>query len=122
VRAYGADVTAGGGFGTSCSDNNAFIKTYTRPIGELATKSGSGVQLAAMALGEIRGFLSATLRDDLNPPTQPRDSRTNLDKHHHFRASIEIWKIRISETFRLLRILIMGNQLWQIACLKLQVQ
>jgi hypothetical protein len=72
VRAYGADVTAGGGFGTSCSDNNAFIKTYTRPIGELATKSGSGVQLAAMALGEIRGFLSATLRDDLNPPTQPR--------------------------------------------------
>lgn len=70
VRAYGADVTAGGGFGTSCSDNNAFIKTYTRPIGDLGTKSGSGVQLAAMALGAISGFPSAALRTQ--PPEQPR--------------------------------------------------
>ncbi len=71
VRVYGADVSAGGGFATNCPNiKNTFIKTYTRPIGELGTKSGSGVQLAAMALGAINGFPSATLRTD--QPNQPR--------------------------------------------------
>jgi hypothetical protein len=72
IRAYGSDVVAGGGFGTSCSRSDSRILTFMRPIGEqnpTNDRSGSGVQLAAMALGEIRGFTSASIRG--NAPTLP---------------------------------------------------
>lgn len=61
LRAYGADVSAGGGFGTACNVN-AGIEGFTRPTSELGTKSGSGTQLAALASGNINGFMSASMR------------------------------------------------------------
>jgi hypothetical protein len=74
VRAYGADVAAGGGFPGSCGViTNAGIKAYARPLAEhntLADRSGSGAQLAAMALDQISGFTTATTRTA--DPFQPR--------------------------------------------------
>lgn len=72
VRAYGADVAAGGGFGTSCGRTNAGILAYMRPVGEqnpTADRSGSGAQLAAMAVDKITGFTSASVRTV--PPSIP---------------------------------------------------
>jgi hypothetical protein len=61
LRTYGADVSAGGGFGTGCG-TNAGIEAFTRPNAELGTKGGSGSQLAAFGSTEINGFSSAFLR------------------------------------------------------------
>jgi hypothetical protein len=69
VRAYGGDVAAGGGFENigqdSCGNTDSRISTYLRPLAEqnpASNKSGSGSQLAAMALGNISGFTSASMR------------------------------------------------------------
>ncbi len=76
LRNYGADVAVGGGFeGVNCSRNNAGIKTFTNPIArqipatapvsdERKNKSGSGAQLATLALGDITGFTSASIREE----------------------------------------------------------
>lgn len=74
VRAYGEDVVAGGGFGTSCNRTNSGIMAFMSKPSEQkpfdgtdkSDRSGSGAQLAAMALGPISGFTSASLRG--NPP------------------------------------------------------
>lgn len=62
IRAYGGDVVAGSNFvqGDACNNTNpSEINTYRSAS---AGKSGSGVQFAAMALGQIKGFSSASLR------------------------------------------------------------
>lgn len=65
LHAYGADVTSGSDFaaGEVCnfSGNTPGIKTYRSTV---AGKSGSGAQFAAMALGAIEGFRSASVRSD----------------------------------------------------------
>ncbi|HYF96912.1 MAG TPA: hypothetical protein VD947_02625, partial [Patescibacteria group bacterium] len=57
---YGGDAIAGSGFmsGDTCNavGGDSLIRTYRSTFSE---KSGSGVQLAAMALGQITGFASA---------------------------------------------------------------
>ncbi len=76
-RAYGGDVAAGGGFGTSCGRTNSKILGYMRPVSEqipnngspTSDKSGSGVQIAAMALDTISGVTSASTRT--TSPTLP---------------------------------------------------
>lgn len=81
IRTYGADTIAGGGFGTNCTINSGAqrprILSFLRPIkdhqppssadprGEVSNKSGSGSQLAAIALGDVKGFTSASLRNTL---------------------------------------------------------
>ena len=65
VRVYGNDVSVGGGFAPNCPTNSTGgIFTYMRPISDQKPggNSGSGAQLAAMALGKIEGFTSASLR------------------------------------------------------------
>lgn len=69
LRAYGADVVAGSAFeGDSCNpsptDN---IRTHTSIRNN---KSGSGTQLAGIAMGTIEGFNTASLR---NSPPQAKD-------------------------------------------------
>lgn len=62
LRAYGADVVAGSGFKPSCPFDPASpprIRTYTKRTGG---KSGSGSELAALSIGPITGFISASLR------------------------------------------------------------
>jgi hypothetical protein len=73
VRAYGGDVAAGGGFeNISCGRSDSKILSFLRPLSEqnpVNNKSGSGSQLAAMALGNISGFTSASMRtSDPQPP------------------------------------------------------
>lgn len=75
IRAYSSDIAAGGGFGTSCGRNTpaSGILAYIRPVAEhvpydpgnpvRTNKSGSGGQLAALALGQIKGFTSASIRN-----------------------------------------------------------
>lgn len=65
LSVYGADVSAGGDFkGNGPCNKSADIKTYSR-----SGFQGSGVQLAAFALGTISGFNSARLRtSDPQPP------------------------------------------------------
>lgn len=61
VRAYGADVAAGGQFDNTPPagpPGAGFIKAYTRKSSEY----GSGVEFAALALKEVEGFASANLR------------------------------------------------------------
>lgn len=73
-RAYGNDVVAGGGFGAACSGSRQDIKANMRPASEhtaAANRSGSGSQLAALATGNIEGFISASLRT--SSPLAPRD-------------------------------------------------
>lgn len=80
VRVYGNDIAAGGGFlgSTNCSATESHILTFMSPVamqvpgvaGDNQTgKSGSGGQLAAMALGDIEGFTSASMRT--SAPTLP---------------------------------------------------
>lgn len=62
IRAYGGDVVAGSNFavGDACNNGNpSQINTYRSAV---PGKSGSGVQFAALALGQIKGFSSASLR------------------------------------------------------------
>lgn len=69
VRTYGADVATGGGFGTACTNTGSRVLAFMRPLNEQNTandRSGSGSQLAAMALGQIEGFTSASTR--INAP------------------------------------------------------
>lgn len=79
-RVYGNDVAAGGGFSsTSCGATQSHILAFMRPLDEQvppnparpdhSNKSGSGGQLGTMALGEIQGFTSASLRT--SAPTIP---------------------------------------------------
>lgn len=73
VRTYGEDIAAGGGFGTNCSRTNSGILGFMRPLDEqnpAGNRSGSGAQLAVMALGPISGFTSASLRN--TAPTLPK--------------------------------------------------
>lgn len=72
VRTYGGDIAAGGGFSPNCGNSSSSgIHTYMFPRSrqENEQKSGSGSQLAAMALGPITGFMSATIRT--SPPSIP---------------------------------------------------
>ncbi len=67
IRTYGGDVAAGGGFGTSCGRTDSKILSFMRPMqyhisGAPDGQSGSGGQLAAFALGEIRGYTTASTR------------------------------------------------------------
>lgn len=65
IRAYGGDVIAGSAFASDDACNNAGeaqIKTYRSAV---VGKSGSGTQFAALAQGQIKGFMSASLRDSL---------------------------------------------------------
>jgi len=86
VRVYGTDITAGGGFEPNCGYTDSKILAFMRPISQqnpASNLSGSGGQLAAMALGEIRGFTSASIRStdpvlpnsltfaNTNPPAAP---------------------------------------------------
>jgi hypothetical protein len=70
LRTYGADIVAGGGFiNSTCGASTSGIFAFMRPLSEqtsASNRSGSGTQLAAMALGTISGFTSASLRT--NPP------------------------------------------------------
>jgi hypothetical protein len=64
-RTYGADTVAGGGFGSNCAVGDAKIAAFTRPLikqNSIDKEGGSGSQLAAMALGNISGFTSASTR------------------------------------------------------------
>lgn len=80
VRVYSGDIAAGGGFGPSCGHTESLIKTFTSPVPRqkpvapgderLSNKSGSGTQLAALALGDISGFTSASMRS--TNPLLPR--------------------------------------------------
>lgn len=84
MRAYGADVVAGGGFtgvNSTCNSTDSGIYTFTeyltrqRPTDasqppQESNKSGSGAQLAAMALHMISGFTTASTRTQ--NPTLPR--------------------------------------------------
>lgn len=70
VRTYGSDVSVGGTFQGNCTVSN--IQTYTRPVADFTAspiaRSGSGVQFAALAMGNISGFSSASTRGaDLAP-------------------------------------------------------
>ncbi len=65
VSVYGNDVSAGGGFTPCGANNNAEIDTYTK-------RGGSGTQLAAFALGNIRGFKSVFLRPVGMSPSEPK--------------------------------------------------
>lgn len=84
VRAYGGDVAAGGGFenivGDSCGSTDSGILAFLRPLAEQEPRntSGSGGQLAAMALGDISGFTSASTRR--TPPQLPRGLTFGHDK------------------------------------------
>lgn len=72
VHMLGADVSAGGGFGTNCTNTNAGIQTYLRDVGNPGAgilPAGSGVQLGALAIGPANGFSSAMLRG--SSPTGP---------------------------------------------------
>jgi hypothetical protein len=60
LRAYGADVSAGGGFGSACTSSGG-IEAFTRPLAELSTRAGSGSQLAAFATADINGFTTAIM-------------------------------------------------------------
>ena len=92
VRAYGADVLAGGGFGACNVDGTAGIRAYFRPLREQVAggTSGSGAQLAAFALSTISGFTSASIRD--NDPTLPKGLTFAHDNstpdQNSFRASL----------------------------------
>ncbi len=62
VRAYGADVSAGSNFvgeDEECNASSKQIKSYTSTH---ANKSGSGAQLAAIAMDTIEQFRTASLR------------------------------------------------------------
>ena len=61
VRAYGSDIVAGSNFMADevCNANVKRIDSY---ISTHADKSGSGVQLAAIAMGTIESFSTASLR------------------------------------------------------------
>ncbi len=68
IKAYGAEVMAGGGFGSTCSTRSG-IFAMMRPMGQQVStnKSGSGSQLGAFAFSQdgssrISGFASAILR------------------------------------------------------------
>lgn len=81
IRAYGADVAAGGGFAGNCSRTNSKILSFLNPLSQqnsVANKSGSGGQLAAMALGEIMGFTSAS-----NRTTDPQLSKGLTFAHNN---------------------------------------
>lgn len=71
VRAYGADVFAGGYFDSTPAGplGAGFIKAYTRKNSEY----GSGVEFAAFALGDVEGFASDNQR---NPPIRPLSGLT----------------------------------------------
>lgn len=71
IKAYGAEVRAGGGFAPACtvSDPGAgAINTYANGTG--ANYYGSSAQFGVMALLNIRGFYSASLRT--SAPTPPK--------------------------------------------------
>jgi len=73
LRAYGGDVSAGGGYSQTGGCTVGEINTYTRTTngGLSTTRSGSGVQFAAMAIQAITGFTSASLRNvggEAQPP------------------------------------------------------
>lgn len=63
IKAYGAEVRAGGGFGSTCAPSvgtEGGIKTYGGLLG--AGYRGASSQFGVMALRNINGFSSATLR------------------------------------------------------------
>ena len=69
VKAYGADIMAGGGFGPICNTRSG-IFARMRPINQhnaVSNKSGSGSQLGAFAWDNISGLASAELRS--TPPS-----------------------------------------------------
>lgn len=76
LRAYGGDVSAGGWFAGQATKCQGGINAYTRTNGPTisSTRSGSGVQFAALAIDTIKGFTSASLRSanssaaDAKPP------------------------------------------------------
>ena len=61
IHAINSDVSAGGGFGKSCTKVSAGIKTYTKSAG-VQQPGGSGVQIGALSIGSVYGFNSANLR------------------------------------------------------------
>ena len=65
VSFYGNDVFAGGGYGSTCNAVSR-IRAFTNN-----GVSGSGVQFAASALGEVSGFNSARLRTGAQKPLPP---------------------------------------------------
>lgn len=65
VRVYGGDVATGGSF-TGGSSSGGDIKTYMR--GSVAP-AGSGAEFAALAIGEVRGFATASNR--MTAPAAP---------------------------------------------------
>lgn len=73
IRTFGADVAAGGGFNgvnSTCGATASGIFAFMRPLNEQTSggnRSGSGAQLAVMALGNVSGFTSASLRS--TPPS-----------------------------------------------------
>lgn len=60
VHVFGADASAGGGFGDSCTVKDGKINAYVGTTG--LQPRGSGVQLGALAIGSVKGFSSASLR------------------------------------------------------------
>jgi hypothetical protein len=67
IQVFGADASAGGGFGSQCVSTKGGIYTYYNS--GATPPSGSGVQIGALAIGPINGFSSALLRG--SAPTGP---------------------------------------------------
>lgn len=69
VRAYGQDVMAGGGYSAPAT-GNGIIRGFTR---DQTQGAGSGAEFGALALQQVDGFTSASLRDILAPnPKAPK--------------------------------------------------
>jgi hypothetical protein len=62
-----SDVTAGAGFGASCTQSSGKIETYVNDLVRHSPPSGSGSQFAALALGQIEGLSSANIRNITTP-------------------------------------------------------
>lgn len=85
VRTYGGDVFAGGQFGTAGGNPNAGVLTYYKN----ATGAGSGGEFAALALGTIEGYNTASLRTASAPlpPLGLAFSNTTAGSSGHYTAS-----------------------------------
>ena len=64
LKAYGADIMTGGGFGPTCNTQSG-IFARIRPTSKqpITNRSGSTSQLGAFAWDDISGFATASLRD-----------------------------------------------------------
>ncbi len=63
LRAQGGNVLAGVGFGTACTTTPGKITSWNKYTGSTTPYYGAGTDLAAIALGQITGFVSGNNQD-----------------------------------------------------------